>query len=114
MLVVCDYLGDLVEMPDERAYAILSRWPEVASKYHSKIVDTIFDPDEVRIDTQVVYGDSHVLTGKIYFVCRWFDELNEGSFVVVAICEGGPRKYRYITSFLSHELTKGEHQWRRS
>ncbi len=111
MLVVCDYLNGVVEMPDERSYEICFRWPQ--PRCHADVIDTIVDPDEVRIDSQVVYGDGHVLIGKIYLFCRWFDEINDGSHVVAAICEGGLHEYRYINSFHTKELTTGERRWSR-
>lgn len=105
-LFYCPYLEANVELTDERYEHILIRHPDLVPAYYDTIKDTLYAPDEVR--------RSERATNTLLFA-RWFDDVREGKFVVVAVVsESNQQRYWMITAYIARRLSGGTVEWKRN
>lgn len=100
----CPYLGNDVELTDERERHIAECHPDILPEYQDQIAATLVDPDRVRCS-------SWLPNAKMF--SRWFDQVRSGKHVVVVVMSDKARNW-IITAYLSRKLKGGELEWNRS
>ncbi|HJX08975.1 MAG TPA: hypothetical protein VJ733_00555 [Candidatus Binatia bacterium] len=79
----CPYLGDEVELSDEREQHIAEHHPDLLPDHKDRIGDTLADPDQVRRSKR--FGNARLFA-------KWYDDLVKGKhLVVVVVSEAKPR-----------------------
>ncbi len=101
----CPYLHGDVELTDEREQHIAAHHPDLLPEHHHRIGETLTDPGEVRRDSD--YPNTR-------FFFRWYDDLRDGKFVVVAVVSdpSGARHW-IVTAFMGRKPPKGDPEWKR-
>jgi hypothetical protein len=107
VLLPCPYLGEVVELTDERQQHILSTHPDFLPEYFTQLAETVADPDEVRRDIR--FPATRLFS-------RWSANVKGGKFTVVAVVSDPlPRERHWIvTAYLARKLTQGDTEWKRS
>ena len=102
----CPHLNAAVELTEERKRHIVAHHPELLPEHRNRIGQTLADPDEVRADSDYPHT-------RLFF--RWYDDLRNGKYVVVAVVSGPPPDKRnwIVTAFLVGRPPKGELEWKR-
>jgi hypothetical protein len=107
----CPYLQAEVELSAERIAHISEQHPELPTSHLDRIANTLFDPDQVRIDPRFPHTR---------LFSRWFDELLEGKILVVAVvtdepslAENGPLRHWVVTAYPARRVTQGVIEWER-
>ena len=96
----CPYLGDRVELSDQREQHIRNRHSDLLSSHRELIPLTLLDPDRVQISPS---------DEAVRLFTRWHDSLS--NYVIVAVViEAGPR-YWIITARIGRRLATGEAEW---
>lgn len=101
----CPYLGQDVELTDERAAHIVQHHPDLLPKYQQKIATVLADPDQIRQSLR--FGRARMFT-------RWFDDLRGGKHVVVVVVSDSlpPERHWIITAYIARRLSKeGYVEW---
>lgn len=104
----CPYLGDDVELSDEREQHIAYRHPDLLPEYRQQIADTLADPDQVRRSTR--FQNARLFT-------RWFDTVKNGKFVVVVVITDAGLSERnwVVTAYMARKLADdGDVEWRKN
>ena len=100
----CPYLGDLVELNEERERHIRDEHSELLPSRLHLVASTLADPDLVlRRETS---------TGISFPFCRWYDEL--GNYVIVAVVRDHTPRDWIVTAYIAGRLPKGETIWERN
>jgi len=102
----CPYLGDEVELTDERERHIGENHPDLLPEHRDRIADTLADPDQIRRSTRF---------GNAFLFSRWFEDLRSGKYVVVVVMTGavpGGRNWM-VTAYMARRLAGGEVEWKR-
>ena len=104
--IPCPYLAHLVELTEEREGHILEEHPDLLPRYWGQLLRTVADPDEVRKDAR--YGATRLFS-------RWFDEVEGGKFIVVAIMSQPPPAKRdwVLTAYIARRLGRRVIEWKR-
>jgi hypothetical protein len=102
----CPYLHGEVELTDEREQHIAAHHPDLLPQHRWRIGEALADPDEVR-------QDSDYPNTRIFF--RWYDDLRDGKYVVVAVVSPQPPDTRHwiVTAFMARKPPKGDLEWKR-
>ena len=103
----CPYLGDDVELTQERELHISGQHPDLLPEYREQIEETLVVPDRIARSSRVENA---------YLFSRWYNNVRGGKFVVVVVlAEQGQRARRWIvTAYLARKLVGGEIVWARS
>lgn len=106
-LLPCPYLGETVELTDERQQHILSKHPDFLPEYFNQLAQTVADPDEVR-------RDSRFPATRLF--AHWFTDVKGGKFVVVAVVSDPPPQNRHwiVTAYIARKLAQGAIEWKRN
>lgn len=106
-LLPCPYLGETVELTDERQQHILSKHPDFLPEYFNQLAQTVADPDEVRRDSRFP---------ATCLFARWFTDVKGGKFVVVAVVSDPPPQNRHwiVTAYIARKLAQGAIEWKRN
>jgi len=104
---VCPYLGNEVQLTEEREKHIAENHPDLLPSHRDEIAATLADPDEVR--------RSGRFAGARMF-SKWYDGVHGGKFVVVVVVtESGPADRNWIvTAYIARKLVGGNVEWKRS
>lgn len=105
---LCPYLGNDVELTDEREYHITLRHPDLLPEHRQCIKDTLILPDEIRRSPR--FGNARLFS-------RWFEDLRGGKYVVVVVVSDPIPLGRHwiITAYITRRLSrKGEMEWKRN
>jgi hypothetical protein len=78
-----------VELTDEREQHIAAHHPDFLPQHRFRIGETLADPGEIRQD-----GDYP--NTRLFF--RWYDDLRDGKFVVVAVVSDLPDTRHWIVT----------------
>ena len=100
----CPYLGDYVELSNEREQHIENRHPDLLPTYRAAIEKTLADPDQIRQSRR--FGNARLFN-------RWFSTIRGGKYViVVVVSESYPTSRHWIiTAYMSRKLAKGAIEW---
>lgn len=103
----CPYLGDPVEMSEERERHIAEKHPDLLPEHKQRIISTLQAPDQIR---RSIWG------GNARLFSRWFPDLFGGKHVVVVVVSqtGAPARHWIITAYLTRRLAEGVVEWTRS
>jgi hypothetical protein len=103
----CPYLGEEVELAEERERHIAENHPGLLPAHGERIAETLADPDQVRRSTRAA-------NARLF--ARWFEDLRGGKHVVVVVVSGPTPRHRHwiITAYLARRLAQGEIEWARS
>jgi hypothetical protein len=102
--LACPYLSEEVELSPERERHICSHHPDLLPDYRHCMIDTVADPDQVRLSSR---------DRKAKLFTKWFQDLRGGKYVVVVvICS--PGNPWVITAYMARKLAEGEIEWRKS
>jgi hypothetical protein len=88
--IPCPYLGQSVELSDERKSHIAERHPDLLPKHIDRLRDTVSNPDQVR--------KSERFGGAILFTRQFEDKLSGKHIVVVIVSETAPKRHWVITA----------------
>lgn len=105
---ICPYLGNDVELTDERECHITLRHPDLLPEHRRCISDTLALPDEIRSSPR--FGNARLFS-------RWFEELRGGKYVVVVVVSDSIPLVRHwiITAYITRRLSrKGKIEWKRN
>lgn len=107
MHIHCPYLGEAIELTDERRAHIQKHHPELLPAHEDRLILAISDPDEVRID------DDYPRT-RLFI--RWFGDLLGGKLIIVAVVTDPPPSGRHwiVTAFVARMPALGDIQWKRT
>jgi len=102
----CPYLKGVVELTEERRRHIAEQHPDLLPDYHTKIGETLADPDLVRMSSR--FGSARLFS-------RWYRDVREGKYVVVVVVsEQAPGRHWVITAYMARKLAQGEVEWKKS
>lgn len=103
----CPYLGQEVELSQERERHVMAQHPDLLPEHRQHIIETVADPDEVRHSKRF---------GNALLFSRWFQKLNGGKYVVVVVVsEGGISERSWIvTAYIARKLVEGEIEWKKN
>ena len=103
----CPYLGDEVELSDEREQHITEHHPDLLPVHKHRIGDTLADPDQVRRSKR--FGNARLFA-------RWYDDLVRGKHVVVVVVsEAKPKSRNWIvTAYMTKKIAEGAEEWKRN
>ena len=97
-----DYLGDKVDLPNERWDHIIKEHPEV-ELHKSKIGEVLNDPAYVKRSRR----DKDVL---LYY--RYYSDIFNGKYLLVVVKKGRERSF-ILTCYITDEIRKGDALWKR-
>lgn len=102
----CPYLGEPVELSDERERHIAERHPDLLPEHRQRLAETLADPDEVRRSVRM---------GNARLFSRWFDSVRSGKYVVVVVVSeaGAAERSWIVTAYLARRLAEGDREWTR-
>ncbi len=102
----CPYLHGEVELTDEREQHIAAHHPDLLPEHSRCIGETLADPEQIRRD-----GDYP--NTRLFF--RWYDDLRDGKYVVVADVSAAPPDVRHwiVTAFMARKQPQGDLEWKR-
>ena len=103
----CPYLGDGVQLTEEREKHIAENHPDLLPEHREKIAGTLGDPDEVRRSAR--FAGARVFS-------KWYDGLRGGKFVVVVVvtdAEPAGRNW-IVTAYIARKVAGGNVEWKRS
>lgn len=103
----CPYLGDEVELSDEREQHIAEHHPDLLPDHKYRIRDTLADPDQVRRSKR--FGNARLFA-------KWYDDLLKGKHVVVVVVsEAQPRDRNWIVrAYITTKIAEGDTEWKRN
>ena len=102
----CPYLGQDVELSDERERHIAETHPEVLPEHKDEIGGTLLDPDQVRRSNR--FANARLFS-------KWYDSLKGKYLIVVVVSEDSPKIRNWIvTAYVTTKLSEGDVQWKRS
>ena len=104
-LLPCPYLGNDVELSEDRERHILSHHPDLLPSCRARMIETVADPDQVRRSARV---------GNAKLFSRWYADLRGGQHVVVVVVSDPGENTWIITAYLARKLKEGEIEWRKS
>ena len=106
MEISCDYLGQDVELSEERISHITGRHPDVLPDNLARIEGTLADPDVVRYS---------IRSNNARLISRWFPDLRNGKHVVVVVATDTFPRVRHwvVTAYLTSRVPTGEIEWQR-
>ena len=96
----CPYLGDVVEVTDERYAHVLAGHTDLVLAYWSRVPETLAHPD-------LVFRSDKDPDGMVFI--RWYDDL-EKNVLVVVIRDGNGRLW-LVTAYMTRNVPKGEVLW---
>ena len=103
----CPYLGDDVELTDEREHHITLRHPDLLPMYQQCIPDTLLLPDRVTRSSRIRHAR---------LFSRWFGWLREGKYVVVVVVSDltSTERHWVVTAYMTNRLARGgDIEWER-
>ena len=102
----CPYLGQDVELSDERERHIAETHPEDLPEHKDEIGGTLLDPDQVR-------RSKRFATARLF--SKWYDSLKGKYLIVVVVSEDSPKIRNWIvTAYVTTKLSEGDVEWKRS
>ncbi|HEX6384103.1 MAG TPA: hypothetical protein VF177_05485 [Anaerolineae bacterium] len=104
----CPYLGQVVELSEERERHIAERHPDLLPEHRDRIAETLAQPDQVRRSTR--FHEARLFT-------RWFDTVRQGKYiVVVVVTDSGPSiRHWIVTAYIARKLSsEGAIEWQQS
>jgi hypothetical protein len=104
-LIPCPYLGQPVELSDERRQHIAERHPDLLPKHIDRVRETLTEPDRIRKSER--FSEARLFTRKFE------DKLSGKYVVVVVVTETAPRRHWVITAYIARSLGGGEIEWTR-
>jgi hypothetical protein len=90
-------------LTEEREKHIAERHPDLLPTHHDRIVETLFNPDQIRRSRR--FGDALLFS-------RWFEDILAGKFVVVVVITN--ERPWIITAYVCQKLIEGEPIWTRN
>jgi len=101
----CPYLKGEVELTQERERHIAERYPDLLPGHRERVAETLGDPEQVR--RSVRFGSARLFS-------RWYADLRQGRYVVVAVVSGLDSSERnwIITAYITRKLAEGEVEWK--
>ncbi len=106
-LFPCPYLGNEVELTEERERHVAENHPDLLPAHRRRIAEALADPDQVR-------RSGRAANARVF--ARWFESLRGGKHVVVVVVsDPAPRRRHWIvTAYMARRLAEGEIEWTRS
>lgn len=102
----CPYLGDEVELSEEREQHISETHPGTLPEYLEQLSETLNDPDLVRRSNR----DENAL-----LFSKWFSTIRTGRFlVVVVISKAEINRNWIITGYTARKITGGTIIWKKT
>lgn len=103
----CPYLGEAVELTEEREAHIAENHPDLLPEHQDKIAGTLAEPGQIR--------RSKRFAGARLF-SRWYADVRGGKHVVVVVVgeEGEQARYWIITAYITRRLAQGDVEWTRN
>ena len=103
-LIDCVYLNAKVELTNEREGHIQTRHPDLLPKYRDQLIDTVADPDQVRLSRRSENARLFV---------KWFDNVKSGKYViVVVVTEDRPVNHWIVSAYITLRLSpEDEVEW---
>lgn len=99
----CSYLGDLVEVTDERYAHILKGHTDLVLRYWAKVPETLAHPNQV-------FRSDKDPDGTVFI--KWYDDLQKNILVVVIRDANG--RLWLVTAYMTRKIPKGEVLWAQS
>ena len=97
----CPYLGDIVEVTDERYVHVLRRHSDFVPAHWQRVEETLLDPDQVRA--------SVTSAGAVVFF-RWYADVDK--YVVVVVNIESEIRHWLMTAYFRRYID-GELLWER-
>ena len=106
-LFSCPFIGDQVELSDERERHIAETHPELLPAHMDEIRGTLLDPDQVRRSRR--FANARLFS-------KWYDESLSGKHVgVVVVSDAEPRRRHWVvTAYLTRKILEGDVEWKRN
>ena len=104
---ICPYLGDEVELSDERERHIAEHHPDLLPDHKDRLGGTLADPDQVRRSKR--FGNARLFS-------KWYADVSKGKFVVVVVVNEAEPKRRHwiVTAYLTSKIPEGDSEWKRN
>ncbi|MBI4340471.1 MAG: hypothetical protein HY680_11055 [Chloroflexi bacterium] len=105
LLLPCPYLGNAVEITDERKEHIARRHPDLLPVNEQLMGQTLAQPDSVWASER--FSNARLLV-------RWYNDLAGGKYVVVVVVSDAPLpRHWVITAYIARSLVSGVLEWER-
>jgi hypothetical protein len=105
-LFLCPYLGQSVELTDERRIHIAERHPGILPIYEPQLIETMAIPDTIH---KSKYDEAALIFSK------WFDNISSGRYLIAIVVQSEskelPRVWM-ITVYTSKKIPKGAILWK--
>jgi len=100
----CPYLGDEVELTEERETHIAERHPDLLPLFGDELGETLANPDQVRRSDR--FANARLFA-------RWFESVRDGKHVIVVVVSDRDPSQRHwvVTAYLSRRLSGGQIEW---